>query len=109
MIYKFKSRASGDVVMMAEAGDEVLRIVGKSAAGKGIIEATAMPAAIASIEAAVAADEAVRARAAKEAGDASGGLKLPSRDGVALRQRVWPLVEMMKRSMAEDADIVWGV
>ena len=108
MIYKFKSRAAGDVIMMAEPGDEVLRIVGKSAAARGIIEAASMPAAISAIEAAVAAEEAVRAQAAQEAAAASGGKPVP-RDGVTLRQRVWPLVEMMKRSAAEGADIVWGV
>ena len=30
-------------------------------------------------------------------------------DAVALRQRVWPLIEMMKRSHAAGEDIVWGV
>ena len=37
------------------------------------------------------------------------GKTLAPREGVTLRQRAWPLVEMMKRSMAEKADIVWGV
>lgn len=108
MIYKFKSRAAGDVIMTSPAADDVLRTIGKPVAAKGIIEVAAMPAAIAAIEAAVAADEALREQAAKDAA-ASGG-KLAPRDGVVtLRQRAWPLVEMMKRSAAGDADIVWGV
>jgi hypothetical protein len=28
---------------------------------------------------------------------------------VGLRQRAWPLVEMMKRSQPADAGITWGV
>ena len=107
MIYKFKSKAAGDVIMMGPAGDEVLRTIGKSAAAQGIIEVGAMAGAISAIEQAVAADDAARAQAEKEA--AADGRKLPPRDGVTLRQRAWPLVEMMKRSMAENADIVWGV
>lgn len=107
MIYKFKSKAAGDVIMMAPAGDDVLRLIGKSPAAQGIIEVGSMAAAIAEIEHAVAADEAVRAQAEKDA--AADGKKLAPRDGVTLRQRAWPLVEMMKRSMAESADIVWGV
>ena len=107
MIYKFKSKAAGDVIMMGPAGDQVLRTIGKEPAGQGIIEAGAMPAAIAAIEQAIAADEAARAQAEKEA-DAEGR-QLPPREGVSLRQRAWPLVEMMKRAHAADTAIVWGV
>ena len=107
MIYKFKSKAAGDVIMMGPTGDDVLRLIGKAPAPKGIIESSAMGAAIGALERAVAADEAARAQAEKEA--AAEGKKLSPRDGVTLRQRAWPLVEMMKRSSAEGADIVWGV
>ena len=107
MIYKFKSKAAGDVIMMAPAGDDVLRLIGKAPGATGIIEVAAMAGAIAAIERAVAADEAARAQAEQDA--AAEGKKLGPREGVTLRQRAWPLVEMMKRSMAEGADIVWGV
>lgn len=107
MLYKFRSKAAGDVIMMGPAGDDVLRIIGKEPAAKGIIEVAAMPAAIAALERAVADDEAARAQAEKEA--EAEGKKLAARDGVTLRQRAWPMVEMMKRSASENADIVWGV
>jgi hypothetical protein len=107
MMYKFKSKADGDVIMTGPAGDDVLRAIGKSPGAQGIIETGAMAAAIAAIEQAVAADEAARARAEKEA--AAEGRKLEPREAVTLRQRAWPLLEMMKRSKAEGADIVWGV
>jgi hypothetical protein len=107
MIYKFKSKVAGDVIMLGPAGDDVLRIIGKQPAAKGILEAADMPAAIEAIERAVAADEAARARAEQEAADE--GRTLAPREGVTLRQRAWPLVEMMKRSHKEGKDIVWGV
>ena len=107
MIYKFKSKAAGDVIMMGPAGDDVLRLIGKAAAPQGIIEVASMPAAIHAIEQAVAADEAARAQAEQDA--AAEGNKLAPREAVTLRQRAWPLVEMMKRSIGENADIVWGV
>jgi Domain of unknown function (DUF1840) len=107
MIYKFKSKAAGDVIMMGPAGDQVLRVIGKAPAPTGIIEAPAMPAAMAAIEAAIAADETARAQAEKEA--AAEGRQLPPREGVSLRQRAWPLVEMMKRAHAAGKEIVWGV
>ena len=107
MIYKFKSKAAGDVIMMGPAGDDVLRLIGKAPAATGIIEVAAMAAAMSAIEHAVAADEAARAQAEKEA--AAEGRSLAPRESVSLRQRAWPLAEMMKRSMAEGAVIVWGV
>jgi hypothetical protein len=107
MIYKFKSNASGDVIMMGPNGDEVLRVIGKSPAPKGIIEPQAMPAAIQAIEQAVAADEAQRKQDEAEA--AAEGRQISARDGVSLRQRAWPLVDMMKRAHAADKEIVWGV
>ena len=107
MIYKFKSKAAGDVIMMGPAGDDVLRVIGKSPGATGIIEVAQMPAAIAAIEQAIAADEAARAQVEKDA--AAEGTRCAPRDGVTLRQRAWPLVEMMKRSIGEKADVVWGV
>jgi hypothetical protein len=107
MIYKFKSKAAGDLIMMGPSGDQVLRIIGKEPAAKGIIEPAAMPAAIAAIERAVAEDEAARERAEREA--QAEGRTLAPREGVSLRQRAWPMIEMMKRAHAADKEIVWGV
>ena len=111
-MYKFKSKAAGDVIMLGPNGDQVLRLIGKEPAAQGIIEPAAMPAAIAALEQAVAADEAARANAAKatKADHANDGdTAAAPRDRVSLRQRAWPLVEMMKRAMAARQEIVWGV
>jgi len=107
MIYKFKSKAAGDLIMMGPSGDQVLRIIGKEPAAQGIIEPAAMSAAMAAIERAVAQDEAERARAEREA--QAEGRTLAPREGVSLRQRAWPMIEMMKRAQAADNEIVWGV
>jgi hypothetical protein len=106
MIYKFKSKSSGDVIMLGPTGDQVLRVLGREPAPKGIFEAAALPRAMRSLEAAIVAEEAARAQAEREA--AAEGRALAPRD-IGLRQRVWPLVEMMKRAHAAEHDIVWGV
>lgn len=103
MIYKFKSKAAGDVIMLGPNGDHVLRLIGKEPAATGIIEPAAMPAAMAAIEQAVAADEAARQGATEPARAAAPA------DRISLRQRAWPLVEMMKRAHAANQEIVWGV
>jgi hypothetical protein len=104
MIYKFKSKAAGDVIMMGPSGDQVLRIIGKEPSAKGIIEPGQMPAAIQALEQAVATEESAR----KEAQDEDGA-KPAKGDGISLRQRAWPLVEMMRRAQAANENIVWGV
>ena len=62
MLYKFKSRAAGDVIMLGPNGDQLLRLAGREPAPRGIFEVDAMPAVIAALEAAVATDEAARDR-----------------------------------------------
>ena len=105
MIYRFKSKAAADLIVMGPVGDTLLRIIGRDPAAKGIVEAAALPAAIAALEQAVAAEDAARKSAPDdEADEARGG-----GDNVSLRQRAWPLLEMMRRSQREGADIVWGV
>lgn len=107
MIYKFKSKAAGDVIMMGPNGDALMRAMGREPVPKGIIEPKDMPAAIAAIERAIADDEAARAEAEAEA--AAKGETLPPREGVTPRQRLWPMVEMMRRAGAANEPIVWGV
>jgi len=105
MIYKFKSKASGDVLMMGPNGDAFLRVLGREPAAKGILEPAQMAAALAAIEQAVAQDEAARQQAQQEA--EIDGRKL-SGEAISLRQRLWPMVDMIQRSNAEEVPIVWG-
>ncbi len=101
MIYKFKSKASGDVIMLGPNGDALLRTLGREPAAKGIIEPAGMAAAIAALEQAVAADEALRAEA--------GAAAHSPADSVALRQRLWPMLDMLKRAAAAAEPVLWGV
>lgn len=105
MIYKFKSKAAGDVIMMKPGGDQVLEIIGKTPADKGILQVADMPAAMKALEAAINAEDAAK-KGEQEDDDTAPGT---GRDRVSLRQRAWPLLEMIKRSHAAGHDIVWGV
>ena len=109
MLYKFKSKAAGDVIMLGPNGDQLLRLAGREPAPRGIFEVDAMPAVIAALEAAVAADEAARDRSGDDRSPSPAAPPGPGgRDGVTLRQRAWPLVEMLRRSRAAREVIVWG-
>lgn len=106
MLYKFKSKAAGDVIMLGPNGDQVLRLLGREPAPTGIFEVDSMPALIMALEAAVTADEAMPA--ATEAAPEESPTP-QSGDGVSLRRRAWPLVEMLRRCHAAREVIVWGV
>ena len=96
MIYKFKSKAAGDVIMLGPNGDQLLRIMGREPAAKGIIEVAAHAGRdrVRSRQA-VAADEAARSRPPRTSRRRAAGAR-----GVGLRQRAWPMIEMMRRSHA---------
>ena len=102
-MYRFKSKADADLFMTAPVGDQILRIVGKEPGAQGIIERDQLPAAMAALEVAIAGAEANRRAHPGEAEDTDGAI------AVGLAQRAWPMLEMMRRSHAEQADIVWGV
>jgi hypothetical protein len=108
MIYKFKSKAAADLIMTAPVGDRVLTLIGKGPAAKGIIEAAELAAAIEALEKAVQAEAPRRANDDDDEAPASRGAAA-SADRVSLRQRIWPMVEMMKRAQAGNEPIVWGV
>ncbi len=100
MIYKFRSRASGDVIMLGPHGDQLLRLAGREPAPKGIFEVADMPALLARLQAAIAEEE-----GAAPPADGDDAARPP----VALRQRLWPMVEMLRRCQAADEPVVWGV
>lgn len=107
MLYKFKSKAAGDLIMLEPNGRRVLEIIGKDAQPKGIILPEQMPAAVAALEGAIASEEAqqkTQAEEAKAKGEAS-----PQSDSVSLRQRAMPFLDMLRRCQKAGAEIVWGV
>lgn len=108
MIYKFKSKAGGDVLMLGPNGDALMRTLGREPAAKGIIEPAAMAAAIQAIEQAVAADEAARAEARQDS-DSSGQVASGRADAISLRQRFWPMVDLLKRAQKAGEPVLWGV
>ena len=104
MLYKFKSKAAGDLIMLEPNGRRVLQVIGKDPGPQGIILPEAMRAAIQALEAAIAQEEADQ-QAARARGDADA----ESPDVVTLRQRAVPFLDMLQRAQKAGQDIVWGV
>ena len=112
MLYKFKSKAAGDVIMLEPHGRRLLQIMGKEPGPRGIFLPAEMPDALAALEQAIAEDEARRlaeAQAAVTAGFIDRAEEAHKPEQVNLRQRAAPLMDMLRRSLQTDREIVWGV
>ncbi len=123
MLYKFKSKATGDLIMLEPQGRQILKIIGKEPGAQGIIEPKDMMAAIDALQQAVVREEEARQEAEREAQKekqraAEGVAADPAKSGahtgsdkgaISLKQRVVPFIDMLRRAHAEDKDIVWGV
>lgn len=105
MIYKFKSQADADVIMLQSNGDQMLTIIGKEPSAQGIITVAQIPSAIAALEAAIEVHEAVEAKRREHPGlvvEVEG-------DSVMLRERAAPFLELLRNSAKVGKDVVWGV
>lgn len=107
MAFRFKSRVTGDVVMLAHNAKPLLELLGKAVDGPGILLCADMPAALKTLDAAIAQDEAHFAQRVQTAKDA--GEPLPEPDRISLRMRTKPFVDLLRTSIQENAEVVWGV
>lgn len=107
MLYRFKSRATADLLMLEPHGRRLLAIIGKAPDPSGIILLSQIAAALAAIDLAIFSAEA-NASPAPENTYPLGDSKAEA-DFVSLRQRALPLQDMLRRSAAAGNDVVWGV
>lgn len=101
MIYRFKSRATGDLIMLGPQGDQLLQLLGREPAAQGIIEVAAIPAALAALQAAMEAD--------RPPNPDDDDPARPEQPPVGLRQRLWPMIEMLRQCQQAAEPVVWGV
>jgi hypothetical protein len=107
MLYKFKSKAAGDVIMLQANGDQILQIIGKQPGPKGIILPEQMPAAVAALNQAIAQGQPAGTQSADATDDQNDDT--PAADRISLRQRAAPFIDMLQRCHKEDKEIVWGI
>jgi Domain of unknown function (DUF1840) len=111
MLYKFKSKIDGDLIMLELHARHVLQIIGKEAGPQGIILPEDIPAALAALEQAIALDEAAKLAASKAIKETVGDLDANpvTADVVSLRQRTLPFINLLRSCHSANASIVWGV
>ena len=107
MLYKFKSKAAGDLIMLEPNGRRVLQIMGKDPGPTGIIQPHEMGPAVKALEQAIVTEEAEQKAQIEEA--RARGDEPPRFDPISLRQRPVPLIDMLRRCEKAGKEIVWGV
>jgi Domain of unknown function (DUF1840) len=105
-LYRFKSRETGDLVMLQPHGQRILEILGKDPQAPGIIRPVEMAAAVQALREAVHVEEAEHQRLLQEA-QARG--EVPPEFDISLRLRSAPFIEMLQRCEGAGVDVVWGV
>jgi hypothetical protein len=116
MLISFHSKACADFFMLGAHAQAILELMGKPFSTQGVIAAAQLTVAINALETGLLAqEEHLKATAqTNEPDDAHDPFDdapplLVSDANVSLRQRAWPLMDMMKRSQAKQVDVVWGV
>jgi Domain of unknown function (DUF1840) len=102
MIYEFKSRATGSLVMTSDVAEALLHIIGKQKGPQGVIVPDAMLAAIDALNKAITLQ--TRADGSKDQADDDEG-----KPKISLAQRALPFIEMMQRAHSAGKEITWGV
>ena len=105
MLYEFKSKAGGNVVMTQPVAERLLGIIGKSPAAAGVFEPEHLPAAIGALQAAIDRE---RAQPAAQGTDDEESREDPARR-IGLAQRAWPLLELFRAAVAARQRVTWGV
>ena len=124
MLYKFKSKATADLIMLEPNGKQILRIIGKEPSPKGILEVLEMPRAIEALRQAVQQEEDTRAQLnaqnvsssvdkkdtkdTKDTNDSQGAVTSGKDRPISLRQRAAPFIDMLQRAHKAGKDVIWG-
>lgn len=111
MLYKFKSKVTGDVIMLQANGQRMLEIIGKHSASepsiKGILLPEQMPQALEALKDAVQQEEAQQKEAIAQA--QAENLPTPRFEAISLRQRALPFMDMIRQCLKAKEAITWGV
>lgn len=94
MLYKFKSKVTGDLIMLEADAKRLLKIMGREDQVKGIFLADQLESVIAALESAVVLEETEGVQDLKQ---------------ISLRQRSLPMLKMLKKCKDQSADVIWGL
>jgi hypothetical protein len=108
-MFKFKSKVTGDLILLETHGQQILKAMGKPAEPQGIIQVQDMAHCRQALEAAIAEE----AQAAKNTSEAStkptDGAAEDAPTPISFKHRALPMLDMIKQCEQAKVPIVWGV
>jgi hypothetical protein len=107
MLYRFKSRAAPDFVMLEVHARQLFEVIGKTPSPKGVVTVEQIPAAIAALEAAMTQENGNSHN--HDSFAVEGHANDAEVQHVGLSQRASPLLHMLKDSLADNKDVTWAV
>lgn len=112
MLIVFQSKAAADVLMFSAHALTIMHVVGRAYTDampeRGVITHEQLPAAIEAIEKALSEDKDEHQDEAREHADEHDDVKVhPIAEPVSFRQRVWPLLSMLRASRDQQVDVMW--
>lgn len=106
MLYRFKSQAAADLVMLGADAQSALRLIGKDLTTDGVISPDDLPRAIDVLQRAWREDHALRLRDGASAREPLDEID-DADTNVLLSQRLVPLVNMLELANKANAAVVW--
>lgn len=106
MLYRFQSKEAPDVLMLSDLTERLFNIIEKPLEKQGVFLLEQLPDAISKLEAAIAIDAQVRQKSIESLSeDEQAALKKNDRLG----QRAHPFLELLKKALATQKIVIWGV
>lgn len=114
MLYRFKSKAAAELIMLEADARRLLRIMTGDEPAQGILRGAALEQALERLQAAVQADELARAQLQERVRSGLASIQEQEEHRmqqaqVRLAQRAQPMIMVLGRCRTEQADLIWGV
>lgn len=107
MLITFKSHASQDLIMMRDLAVTLLGIIGKHLGERGVITTEELPRCIHKLEAAVT--DTKRVHPAESSVSPGKQDEDQEEEPLHLGQRAYPFLDMLRASLRENTEVMWGV
>ncbi len=101
MLIPFRSKAAGEFFMLESHAQALFELMDKPFAAQGIITASEVAQRLARLQAALNAPTNQATAQSQPISDADA-------QAVGLKQRAWPLLDMLTRAEQKKVDVTWG-
>ncbi len=107
MLIPFKSKAAADFFMLQTHAAPLFEMMGKSITAQGVIPASDIVTCLSKLQMGLANTPAANPITADS--QSSESAHDSAEHTIGLKQRAWPLIDMLERANRKQVDVMWGV